>query len=134
MGIKKIVIAGLILAGSVCLSAQNKTILITESHLPYKSQTWFYSGNGQDLDESKIKSYWDQGKRITSVAYTTNGWFVTMANSSGITMQTYKLSQIWPKDWIKEKWVQDYYITSIARSNKEWLVVMSQGTEFTDQY
>ena len=134
MGIKKIVIAGLILAGSVCLSAQNKTILITESHLPYKSQTWFYSGNGQDLDESKIKSYWDQGKRITSVAYTTNGWFVTMANSSGITMQTYKLSQIWPKDWIKEKWVQDYYITSIARSNKEWLVVMSKGTEFTDQY
>lgn len=134
MGIKKIVIAGLILAGSVCLSAQNKTILITESHLPYKSQTWFYSGNGQDLDESKIKSYWDQGKRITSVAYTTNGWFVTMANSSGITMQTYKLSQIWPKDWIKEKWGQDYHITSIARSNKEWLVVMSKGTEFTDQY
>lgn len=133
MGIKKIIIAGFILAISVSLSAQNKTILITESHLPYKSQTWFYSGLGNGLQTSKIKSYWDEGKRITSVAYTTNGWFVTMAQNTGITMQTYKCSQNWPKEWINEYWKQDYYITSITRSDKEWLVVMSKGLDFTDQ-
>ncbi len=133
MIIKKLLIAAFSLAISVCLSAQNKTIIITESSLPYYSQSWFYSGAGNDLQTSQIKTYWDEGKRITSVAYTTKGWFVTMAQGTGITQQQYKRSESWPNEWISEEWKNDYYITSISRSNKEWLVVMSKGIDFKDQ-
>ena len=55
------------------LQAQNTTILITQSGLPYESQTWFYSGYGNSLQRDKIKKNWDEGRRITSVAYTSNG-------------------------------------------------------------
>lgn len=71
------------------VNAQDKTILITETGLPYTSQTWFYSGKGNDLQGDKIKKNWDEGMRITSVAYTNNGWFVTMAENTAIGMQTY---------------------------------------------
>lgn len=117
----------------ICVYSQDKTILITESNLPYSEQTWFYAGSGKALQESLIKSNWDGGKRIISAAYTNNGWFVTMAKNTGIGMQTYRLSQEWPKDWITEKWSDNYRITSISRSDKSWLIVMSQGTGYSQQ-
>ncbi len=114
-------------------NAQDKTILLTEAQLPYTSQTWFYSGLGNDLQESKIKNHWDEGRRITSVAYTANGWFVTMAKSTGIGMQTYSYSTDWPENWIKENWDKNYRITSISKGNGKWVVVMSKDTGFIGQ-
>ncbi len=130
---KKIGLLLVLLMGIFCAKAQNKTILLTESNLPYTSQTWFYSGSGNALQEDKIKKHWDEGRRITSVAHTKEGWFVTMAKSTGIGMQTYTYSADWPKDWIKKKWDENYYITSIAKSTNKWLVVMSKGIGYTDQ-
>lgn len=131
---KKLIISiAIIIVSNICVSAQNKTILITESALPYTGQSWFYCGAGNALDGSKIKSKWDEGKRITSVAYTYNGWFVTMANDTGISEQEYKLSETWPKEWINTEWEKDYYISSIGYSSSQWLVVMSKGTGYTDQ-
>lgn len=116
------------------IRSQDKTILITESNLPYTSQYWFYSGYNNELQEREIKKHWDEGRHITSVAYTSNGWFVTMAKNTGIVKQSYFYSADWPKNWIREKGANDYYITAIARSQSKWLVVMSQGSGYTTQY
>ena len=113
--------------------AQDKTIIITESALPYTEQSWFYSGAGNALQGDKIKSSWDEGKRITSVAYSGNGWFVTMAKNTGLTMQTYKQSTSWPQEWIKTNWDDGYYISSLTYGANQWLVVMSKGTNYTGQ-
>ena len=127
-------LATCILLLTVCAAiGQNQTIVITESDLPYYSQSWFCSGSGGALQESKIKSAWDEGKRITSAAHTNNGWLVTMAKGTGIGMQTYSLTSEWPSDWIKSKWDEKYYITSISRSASQWLVVMSKDVGITNQ-
>ena len=111
--------------------AQDKTIIITESGRPYTNQTWFYSGKGKVLQEDKIKKHWNQEeRRITSAAYTKNGWFVTMAKNTGIGKQTYKYSTTWPEEWISTKWAEDYRITSISRGKDKWLVVMSKGHDY----
>lgn len=104
-----------------------------ETQLPYSGQTWFTCGYGNPIDGNAIKEKWDEGKRITSLAYTKEGWFVTMANNTGIGMQTYNVTAAWPQDWIDEKWDQDYSITAIGRSNEHWCVVMSQGSGYTSQ-
>lgn len=38
--------------------AQDKTIMILESGLPYTDTYWFYSGHGNALDEAQIKDQW----------------------------------------------------------------------------
>jgi len=123
----------ILLLCTTCVSlAQSQTILLAETNRPYSAQEWFCSGNG-GLQGDKIKSLWDKGKRITSVAYTRNGWFVVMAQNSGLTEQTYRQSADWPKDFIKEQWDKDYYITSMTYGSGQWLVVMSLTPEYTDQ-
>ena len=117
----------------ICINAQNKTILIAESQLPYTQQKWFYSGVGKSPNESDIKSNWDEGYRITSAAYTSKGWFFSMSKGSGIGMQTYIFKSDWPDDWIKKNWDDQYYISAISHSNSQWLVVMSKGIGFTGQ-
>lgn len=112
--------------------AQNKTIILGLSGLPYQNQTWFYSGDN-NLEEANIKKYWNDSYRITSVAYTKNGWFVSMSKASGITLQYYQYSKEFPKNFIRQKWGEDYYITSVASSRTHWLVVMSKGVGYTDQ-
>ena len=116
------------------IRSQDKTILITESNLPYTSQYWFYSGYNNELQEREIKKHWDEGRHITSVAYTSNGWFVTMAKNTGFGSQYYHYGSDWPNDWIAEKWNNNYHITAIARSQSKWLVVMSQGSGYKGQY
>lgn len=113
--------------------AQNKTFIICETDIPYQPQTWFYSGLGNKLDEANIKKYWDKGFRITSAAYTSNGWFITMAKNTGLTEQTYKLSSSWPDEWFETKWREGYKITSMGRSDSQWLFVMSKGSGITKQ-
>ncbi|MBO5865180.1 MAG: hypothetical protein J6Q73_03925 [Bacteroidaceae bacterium] len=116
------------------VKAQDKTIIITESNRPYTSQTWFYSGKDKALQEDKIKKNWNQKeRRITSAAYTKNGWFVTMAKNTGIDKQTYKYSITWPEEWIKDKWSEGYKITSISKGKDKWLVVMSKGHDYKMQ-
>ena len=42
---------------------------VSESGTRYQNQTWFYSGAGKELDQSKIKSYWDKGYSLRSIDY-----------------------------------------------------------------
>ena len=110
-----------------------RTIILTESDLSYNQQSWNYTGNGNPLKTDWIKSNWDEGKRITSAKYTSHGWFLVMANNTGIGMQSYHYDTYWPKDWIKTKWDDGYHITCISKSDTHWFVVMSQGEGYTTQ-
>lgn len=117
---------------SLSSAAQTKTILISESGLPYTEQTWFAYGDGS-IEEGDITSNWSHGKRIVSAAYTADGWLVIMAKNTGYTMQTYTLSKDWPEQWIESKIRENYMITSMSRGQDEWLIVMSQGSGLTSQ-
>lgn len=124
----------LLLTATFITKAQNQTILITEQALPYTNQTWFYSGKGNNLQEDNITEKWNkQNLRITSAAYTNNGWFVTMAKNTGIGMQTYSYTNQWPREWIKNKWEENYSITSVAKGKDKWFIVMSQGLDYKQQ-
>lgn len=131
---KRLLLLTLLSATTSLANAQDKTIIITENGRPYTNQTWFYSGKGKALQEDKIKKNWNQEeRRITSAAYTKNGWFVTMAKNSGIGKQTYSYSITWPEEWIKNKWNDGFKITSISRGKEKWLVVMSKGYDYRKQ-
>lgn len=130
--LNKILIAlllGIVLATNCC--AQNATIIITQGGLPYKNSTWFYSGLGEDLDRVQVKENWAEGRRITSMAYTAHGWFVSMAKNTGIVEQTY--NSVWDDDWIKDNWNKGFYITSLSYGNDACYVVMSEGIDYRSQ-
>ena len=131
---KKLVLLTLLSVTISLVKAQDKTIIITEKGRPYTNQTWFYSGKDKALQEEKIKKNWnEEERRITSAAYTKNGWFVTMAKNTGIGKQTYTYSITWPEEWIKNKWEEGFKITSISRGKEKWLVVMSKGHDYKMQ-
>ena len=129
----RILLAGFFASVSNAMIAQNKTLLISESDLPYTEQTWFAYGVGLPLDENDIIGNWNLGKRIVSAAYTKEGWFVVMAKNTDYVQQSFSLTKKWPEEWIAEKTKSGYAITSLSRSEKEWLVVMSQGSGITSQ-
>ena len=118
---------------STMMTAQDRTLLIAESGSPYTEQTWFAYGSGASVDENDIADNWNQGKRITSAAYTREGWLVVMAKRTGYIHQAFSLMKEWPEEWIAEKTKNNYAITSISKSEKEWLVVMSQGSGISSQ-
>lgn len=79
---------------STHLMAQDNTIIFTEHNSNLSGQVYFTSGYGRELPTSHIKKYWDQGKYITSAAYTLEGWFLIMSNTSDISDQAYYYSLI----------------------------------------
>ena len=117
----------------VAVSAQNKTLIISESGLPYTEQSWFAYGLGNPIDESDITGSWSQGKRVVSAAYTSEGWLILVAKNNGFTRQTFTINEEWPGAWIESKTREGYAVTSLARSEKQWLVVMSQGSGISRQ-
>lgn len=132
MKIKFLLIQLFLLCTSLCMQAQDQTILIATSN-NYGTQKWFYSGHGNSLETQKVKNYYNEGYYITSLSYTGKGWFVAMNKNCGLTSQTYKYTSDWPKEWLKEKQAAGYYITSIASGNKMWMIVVSKGTGYTGQ-
>ena len=104
-----------------------------EEQTGFSSQTWFYCGLGNELDLKLIEKHWNEGRRITSAAYTSNGWFVTMAKNSGLTWQACHYDSNWRTDWLAEHRKNNRYITSIGMSANKWFIVVSEGTGYTDQ-
>ena len=117
---------------SMHLVAERQAIIVTESDLPYSSQTCFSRSDNSEI-RSEIKKNWDEGRKITSVAYTQNSWFVVMSEGSGINSQSFNISAEWPSDWIKQNWDKNFYITALAYSGSAWFVVMSQDHRFSAQ-
>lgn len=96
--------------------------------LGYTAQKWFYSGVGNELQATQIKEYWDQGYRITSAAYTSNGWTVVMSTGSQYTMQTYHYAKEWPTDWLDQRRNEGYRITDLTQGEGgKWFIVMSKS-------
>ena len=112
--------------------AQTTSIVVMEDKTPYGMQTYFSSGNG-GLQTSEIKSYWDQNYYITSVAYGSFGWFVTMSQGTGWTDQSYSYRNRWPDDWVQQQKSAGNYITSLASSENMWLVVTSANSDYSAQ-
>lgn len=110
-----------------------QTLIISETRLPYTSQVWWTEGSRCALSERKVREHWNDDRQITSLAYTKQGWFVTMARDSGLRDQQLKVSDDWPENWIRSNWNAGYYITSMAHGNGEWVVVMSKGTDYREQ-
>ena len=113
--------------------AQNKTIIIMQDNTGLSSQSWFYSGSGNSLQTEDIKKYWNEDKYITAAAYTSNGWFISMAKGTKWTNQSYKNTSQWPDSWVHEKMDAGYMITSLAASDNNWLIVMSEGSDYKKQ-
>ncbi len=132
--LRKIGIPMLLLAIGTTATAQDQLLLLTQSDLGYESQTWFCSGSDSGLQQDKIKANWDEDRYITSAAYTSHGWFVTMAKNTGFTGQTYHYAADWPSDWIYRKRSEGYYLTTIASNRTHWFIVLSKGTGYTGQY
>ena len=103
--------------------SQDNLILLMEKQTGLSSQTWFYCGFGKELDTKLIEKHWNEGRRITSAAYTTYGWFVTMAKNSGLTWQSYHYNSDWPTEWLAEHRKNNRYITSISGSAGKWFIV-----------
>lgn len=118
---------------SMSVMAQNKTIIIMQDNTGLSSQSWFYSGSANSLQTEEIKKYWNEDKYITAAAYTSNGWFVSMAKGTKWTNQSYHNTSQWPDSWVHEKMDAGYMITSLAASDNNWLIVMSEGSDYKKQ-
>ena len=129
---KSILIAGLLCMVMNISMAQEKQIVIM-SDVDYGTQSWFYSGVSNGLQKDKIRNKYDEGYYITSVAYTSNGWFVVMSKDAGFTSQSYYYTETWPSEWISEKEEAGYYITSFSHGNGKYMFVVSKGTGYTAQ-
>lgn len=114
------------------IDAQDSQIVLMSQN-GYGQQTWFYCGLGKKLDTGKINQNYKENYLITSVSYTTNGWFVSMSKNAGLTRQEYLYTQNWRSDWLEQKEKKGYYITSISYGYGGWIYVVSQGTGYTDQ-
>lgn len=113
--------------------AYDDTFVIMRQNTGYTGDTWAYSGAGNPLQTAKIKELWDEGKRLTSISCTNNGWFISAAFNTGYTMQKYYYNNAWPEQWVAEGKREGYSITSITYGEGKWCVVMSQGSKFSNQ-
>lgn len=109
------------------------TIVITTSDSGYTNQAWRSCGSGNSFDAETVKKYWNEDRYITSVAWTSRGWFYAMNKGVKWTDQSYKISSGWPDDFVHEYKEKGYMITSLASSDSNFLVVVSKNTGITDQ-
>lgn len=114
------------------LKAQT-TIVITTSDSGFTNQSWRSCGSENTFDEETVKKYWNEDKYITSVGWTSRGWFYAMNKGVKWTNQSYKIASDWPDDYVHEYKEKGYMITSLSSNDTYFLVVVSKNTEFTDQ-
>ena len=113
-------------------SFADTTIIVITSGIDYTGQTWRYTGVGKPLDEPTIQKYWNEDKYITSIAYTSHGWFFAMNQGVKWTDQSYRKSNSWPDSFVQEKKNAGYMITSLASSDTQWVVVVSKNSNLKD--
>ncbi len=130
---KVLLLVVILLSGYQPVKPDSKNIILMESDIPYRNQTWFSCGEGNELQQDQIRENWDDDLYIHSVAYGASGWIVSMAKGFGFTAQSYSYDRAWPKDWISQKENAGYAITSAANGNGKWLIVMSKGSGITSQ-
>ena len=128
----RFVVFALLCVGTISSVAQSN-IIVMQTETPIGMQTYFYSGNGNSLQEDEIKKYWDEDYYITSAAYGSKGWFVVMSKGVKWTTQSYKTSSSWPDAFVHEELEKGKFITTLASSDSRWLVVTSKNCDITQQ-
>jgi tetratricopeptide (TPR) repeat protein/serine/threonine protein kinase len=115
---------------------ENEWVLVM-SRSSVNTDRW-YTANKHPDDE--VKKGWDDGYRITKLAYGNGQWGVVMKKGTKITAQKWtwaKSGSDFPREEIKSLW-SNYSITDLvfginSNGNGYWVVVMSQGTGWTTQ-
>jgi len=123
----------LIVIANIAITYAQTTIVITTSDSGYTNQSWRSCGSGNAFDKETVKKYWNEDKYITSVAWTSRGWFYAMNKGVKWTDQLYRITSNWPDDFVHEYKEKGYMITSLASSDSNFLVVVSKNTGITDQ-
>ena len=86
----------------------------------------FESGSGKFFARNKDQRYWNEDFYINSIAYTSKGWFVTMAKGLKWDKSIIQLQIIMAltNGYMKRK--LRLYDNIIIPGNSNWMVVMSQ--------
>lgn len=121
----------LIMVSNFAIAQSN--IIVMQTETPIGMQVYFYSGSGNPIQENEIEKYWHEDYYITSVAYGTKGWFVSMSKGMKWTNQSYKKSSSWPDAFVHAEKEKGKFITSLAASDNQWLVVTSKNCDITQQ-
>ncbi len=109
-----------------------KTFIVMQKDTGFDHQIWFLSGKDNPLQEDKIKENWSN-KQITAAACTSRGWFIAMSTRQPGVVQSYKLSNSCPLDWVAEKRYEGYMIIAVTTSGTQWFTVVSKGTPYKAQ-
>ncbi|MBE7530304.1 MAG: hypothetical protein HS099_11305 [Ardenticatenaceae bacterium] len=80
-----------------------------------------------------IQVKWDEGFRMTDLAYGNDVWAAVMSQNSPYGRQTWKTSALFPGDTIQQKWDEDFRVTNLIYGNGLWLVALSQQSPYGRQ-
>jgi serine/threonine-protein kinase len=80
-----------------------------------------------------IQTKWDEGFRVTDLAYGNENWAMVMTQNSPYGRQAWKTSVAFPGDYIEEKWAEGFHVTSLAYGGGVWAVVLSQQSPYGRQ-
>ena len=78
----------------------------------------------------EIRGYWDEGYRITDVAYGDGMWAVVMTEGTEYGRQAWVYSLDFPDDFITEKWDEGLDLTTLAYGDGAWVAVMTGGLDW----
>ncbi len=77
-----------------------------------------------------IAEGWDQGYRITDVAYGDGLWAVVMTEDTGYGGQAWAASAEFPGEFIREKWDEGLDLTTLTYGDGTWVAVMTGGLDW----
>ncbi|HRQ38080.1 MAG TPA: protein kinase [Chloroflexota bacterium] len=80
-----------------------------------------------------IQAKWDEGFRLTDLAYGNETWASIMSQNSPYGRQTWKTSAAFPGDYIQEKWDEGFRVTNLAYGDGRWLVALAQTSPYGRQ-
>ncbi|MCL4265580.1 MAG: serine/threonine protein kinase [Anaerolineae bacterium] len=80
-----------------------------------------------------IQVKWDEGFRITDLAYGDDAWATIMSQNSPYGRQTWKTSALFPGDTIQEKWDEGFRVTNLTYGSGLWLMALSQQSPYGRQ-
>ena len=114
---------------SVTGASNGNWTVVMSSRSGYRSQSigWDSSFPGDFVRES-----WNDGKRITEIAYTNSTWLVVTSQGSGLRNQRYDWTSS-PATKMGEFRNAGHHITDLAYGGGQWVVVGSSAASFGDQ-
>lgn len=73
-----------------------------------------------------IREQWDQGRKITDLAFGEGQWHLVATKNAGIGMQRWARSETFPEQEIRQAWNDGMHVQAIDYGGGMWYVVFSQ--------